>query len=56
MTIVFDEKSDQEHYQVGRTNAWMNSFRSFLSRFGTTITSWKGFNFLVFIVIGLKKL
>ncbi|TCI84359.1 IS5/IS1182 family transposase, partial [Tenacibaculum sp. M341] len=29
--------------------------RSLLNRFDTTITSWKGFNFLAFIVIGLKK-
>ncbi|MEM1135720.1 MAG: IS5/IS1182 family transposase, partial [Bacteroidota bacterium] len=36
-------------------NAWMDSFRSLLNRFDTTITSWKGFNFLAFIVIGLKK-
>jgi transposase len=51
----FDEKLYEERYSVERTNAWMDSFRSLLNRFDTTITSWKGFNFLAFIVIGLKK-
>lgn len=51
----FDEKLYKERYSVERTNAWIDSFRSLLNRFDTTITSWKGFNFLAFIVIGLKK-
>jgi len=51
----FDEKLYEERYAIERTNAWMDSFRSLLNRFDTTITSWKGFNFLAFIVIGLKK-
>ena len=51
----FDEKLFQERYAIERTNAWVDSFRSLLNRFDTTITSWKGFNFLAFIVIGLKK-
>ena len=33
----------------------MDSYRCLLNRFDTTITSWKGFNFLAFIVIALKK-
>lgn len=51
----FDKKLYQERYAIERTNAWMDSFRSLLNHFDTTITSWKGFNFLAFIVIGLKK-
>ncbi|TCI82712.1 transposase, partial [Tenacibaculum sp. M341] len=51
----FDEKLYKERYAIERTNAWMDSFRSLLNRFDTTITRWKGFNFLAFIVIGLKK-
>ncbi len=51
----FDEKLYEERYAIERTNAWMDSFRSLLNRFDTTITSWKGFNFQAFIVIGLKK-
>ncbi|OEK06062.1 hypothetical protein A8C32_18695 [Flavivirga aquatica] len=33
----------------------MDSFRSLLNKFNKTITSWKGFNFIAFIVIALKK-
>ena len=51
----FDEKLYEERYAIERTNAWMDSFRSLLNRFDTTISSWKGFNFLAFIVIGLNK-
>jgi len=51
----FDEELYKERYAIERTNAWMDSFRSILNRFDTTMTSWKGFNFLAFLVIGLKK-
>jgi transposase len=51
----FDEKLYQQRYSIERTNAWMDSFRSLLNRFDTTLTSWKGFNYLAFIVIALKK-
>ena len=44
-----------ERYKIERTNAWMDSFRSLLNRFDTTIESWLGFNYLVFIIIALKK-
>lgn len=52
---IVDEELYQERYAIERTNAWMDSFRSLLNRFDTTVTSWKGFNFLAFIVLGLKK-
>jgi len=51
----FDQKLYGQRYAIERSNAWMDSFRSLLNRFDTTITSWKGFNFLSFIVIALKK-
>ncbi|WP_345008190.1 transposase, partial [Snuella lapsa] len=38
----FDEKLYEERYAIERTNAWMDSFRSLLNRFDTTLTSWKG--------------
>ncbi|MFJ1329078.1 IS5 family transposase, partial [Capnocytophaga canimorsus] len=31
------------------------SFRSVLNRFDTTVSSWIGFNYLAFIVLGLRK-
>ena len=51
----FDQDLYDERYAVERTNAWMDSFRSLLNRFDTTIESWKGFNYLAFIVIAIKK-
>ena len=51
----FDKELYEERYAVERTNAWMDSYRSLLNRFDTTTTSWKGFNYVAFIVIALKK-
>ncbi|WP_373519629.1 transposase, partial [Pricia sp.] len=51
----FDKELYDERYAVERTNAWMDSFRSLLNRFDTTVESWKGFNYLAFIVIALNK-
>lgn len=51
----FDQELYDERYAVERTNAWMDSFRSLLNRFDTTVASWKGFNYLAFMVIALKK-
>lgn len=51
----FDQDLYDERYAVERTNAWMDSFRSLLNRFDTTIESWKGFNYLSFIVLALRK-
>lgn len=51
----FDQELYDERYAVERTNAWMDSFRSLLNGFDTTTESWKGFNYLAFIVIALKK-
>ena len=50
-----DEELYRERYAIERTNAWMDSFRSILNRFDTTVSSWKGFNYLAFIVLALKK-
>jgi len=52
----FDQDLYNERYAVERTNAWMDSFRSLLNRFDTTVESWKGFNYLAFFVIALKKI
>lgn len=51
----FDQELYDKRYAVERTNAWMDSFRSLLNRFDTTIESWKGFNYLAFFVIALRK-
>ncbi len=51
----FDQELYDQRYAVERTNAWMDSHRSLLNRFDTTPESWKGFNYLAFMVIALKK-
>ena len=52
----FDQDLYDQRYAVERTNAWMDSFRSLLNRFDTTVESWKGFNYLAFFVIALRKI
>lgn len=51
----FDQELYDERYARERTNAWMDSYRSLLNRYDTTTQSWKGFNYLVFMAIALKK-
>ncbi|MGS2764903.1 IS5 family transposase, partial [Sinomicrobium sp. M5D2P9] len=50
-----DKELYDQRYVIERTNAWMDSFRSLLNRFDTTVASWTGFNYLAFIVLALKK-
>lgn len=52
---LFDPEMYKERWKIERTNAWMDGFRSVRTRFDTTISSWKGWNFLAFIVVFLKK-
>lgn len=51
----FDPELYDLRYSVERTNAWMDSYRSLLNRFDTTNESWKGFNYLAFMVMAAKK-
>ena len=54
--IIFDEMLYEQRYTIERTNAWMDSYRTLLNRFDTTITSWIAFNYIAFITIFLKKI
>lgn len=54
--IIFDEMLYKQRYTIERTNAWMDSYRTLLNRFETTITSWIAFNYIAFITIFLKKI
>lgn len=51
-----DELLYKERYSIERSNAWMDSFRSILNRFDTTVSSWESFNYIAFIVIMMKKI
>lgn len=54
--IIVDDMLYAERYSIERTNAWMDSYRSVLNRFDTTIASWESWNYLAFAVILLKKI
>lgn len=53
---LFDEELYKERFVIERTNAWMDGFRSILTRYDTTVSSWKGWNYLAFAVVFLKKI
>lgn len=42
----FDELMYEKRYVIERTNAWMDSWRSFLNRFDKTLTSWKAWHYI----------
>ena len=50
-----DELLYKQRYCIERTNAWMDSYRNVLNRFDTTLSSWKAWNYIAFILILLKK-
>jgi transposase len=52
---LLDEELYDERYSIERSNAWMDSHRTILNRFDTTVSSWKSFNYMAFMVILLKK-
>lgn len=54
--ILVDNELYAERYSIERTNAWMDSFRTILNRFDTTVTSWKSWNYIAFAVLLLKKI
>ncbi|MCE9475733.1 hypothetical protein K0H43_16090 [Bacteroides fragilis] len=54
--IFIDEELYAERYSVKRTNAWMDSYRTLLNRFDTTVSSWESWNYLAFAVLLLKKI
>lgn len=41
---------------IERTNAWLDSFRTLLNRFDTTLSNWTSWNYLAFAVLLLKKI
>jgi len=53
---LLDELLYKQRYAIERTNAWMDSFRSILNRFDITVSSWKNFYYIAFMVILFKKI
>ena len=54
--IFVDEELYAERHSIERTNAWMDSFRTLLNRFDTTVSSWISWNYLAFAILLLKKI
>lgn len=54
--IIFDKMLYEQRYTIERTNAWMDSYRTLLNRFETTIANWMAFNYIAFMTIFLKKI
>lgn len=54
--IIFDEMLYQQRYTIERANAWIDSYRTLLNRFETTVSSWIAFNYIAFMTIFLKKI
>lgn len=53
---LLDEMLYKERYSIERTNAWIDSCRTLLNRFDFTVSSWKSFNYIAFMVILMKKI
>ncbi len=54
--ILVDGMLYAERYSIERTNAWIDSFRTLLNRFDTTVSSWESWNYIAFCVIFLRKI
>ena len=54
--FLLDDLLYKQRYAIERTNAWMDSFRSLLNRFDVTVSSWKSFNYIAFMIILFKKI
>ncbi|KAA6305939.1 hypothetical protein EZS27_042407, partial [termite gut metagenome] len=53
---LLDEFLYKERSSIERTNAWIDSFRTLINRFDTTLSSWLSFNYISFMVILLRKI
>ena len=51
-----DPELYRERTAIERTNAWLDSFKTLLVRFETTVENWLAFHFLAFAVLLLRKI
>ena len=51
-----DELLYKRRFCIERTNAWIDSYRNVLNRFDTSLSSWKAWNYIAFILFLLKKI
>lgn len=53
--VIVDELLYRERFSIERTNAWLDSYRTILNRFDTTIKNWESWNYIAFSVMLLRK-
>ena len=51
----FDPIMYQHRFTIERTNAWMDSFRTLLNRFDTSLSSWIAWHFIFSILFWIKR-
>ena len=54
--ILFDDELYEKRYTIERTNAWLDSYRTLLNRFETTVACWKSLNYKAFMIILFKNI
>ena len=54
--IIVDGLLYVECHSIERINAWMDSYRTILNSFETTVQNWKSWDYIVFIVILFKEM
>ena len=54
--LYFDTELYRQRPAIERTNAWLDSFKTLLVRYETTVENWLAFHFLAFAVLLLRKI
>jgi transposase len=55
LEYLLDEQLYKERFSVERTNAWLDAFKTLLTRFETTARNWSSFHYIAFALILLRK-
>ena len=53
---VFDEELYKDRYVIERTNAWIDGFKTLLTRFETNDIHWRAWHFIAFTLILLRSI
>ena len=50
-SVIIDDLLYHEQCSIERTNAWLDSYRTIVNRFDTTVRNWEAWNYIAFAVI-----
>lgn len=53
---VFDEELYKHRYVIERTNAWIDGFKTLLTRFETNDIHWRAWHFIAFTIILIRSI